>query len=201
MLAPKHGNANSFSGSESALVPIPAKRTPAATDQEPLEKPAPTVPSALGHAAENRLAQLEGKLQSVYGVQNVRSHADLEKAFGQAGLLHHFVRGDGYTFEKDRLEHLLDTNSLVDLVYEARKLQSLKNDKILTSALIGPDGRMTALRQVLTLGDRLRLHIALDHDAAHAALPQFNGQAHADRPASDDHDVGIMLGRSGQFRF
>jgi hypothetical protein len=44
-----------------------------------------------------------------------------------------------------------------------------------------------ALSEVLALGDRLRIVMALDRDAIDAALAEVDRKADADRPAADDH--------------
>ena len=48
-----------------------------------------------------------------------------------------------------------------------------------------------ALRQILALGNRLGLQIALGQNAAYTALAQLNGQSQAHRAAADDQDIGI----------
>ena len=46
-----------------------------------------------------------------------------------------------------------------------------------------------ALREVLPLGNGLGLLVALENDAVDAALAEFDGQADADRAATDDGDL------------
>ena len=59
--------------------------------------------------------------------------------------------------------------------------------------LTAPSGEMlgSTLCQVLPLGDRLGLMVALDHGHADAALAQLDGQTHADRATARDDDVKI----------
>ena len=49
-----------------------------------------------------------------------------------------------------------------------------------------------ALGQVLALGHRLRRRVLLDHHRRDAALAEFDCQAHADRAAADDDDLGCF---------
>jgi hypothetical protein len=49
-----------------------------------------------------------------------------------------------------------------------------------------------ALRQVLPSGNGLGLQVSLNQYAAHAALPQFDGQAQTNRPAPNDQNLGFQ---------
>src|SRR5690242_21073221 len=45
------------------------------------------------------------------------------------------------------------------------------------------------LREILPLGDALRLAPPFDDRAGNAALPELDGERNADRPAADDDDL------------
>src|SRR5262249_27688425 len=56
------------------------------------------------------------------------------------------------------------------------------------------------LGEVLPLRDWLRLQVALDDDAAHAALAELNRKPHADWPTADNDDRRLLLVRAHRRR-
>ena len=50
-----------------------------------------------------------------------------------------------------------------------------------------------ALRQILPLGDALRLDAPLDQRAGDAAQPELDRERDADRPAADDDDLIVLI--------
>jgi hypothetical protein len=49
------------------------------------------------------------------------------------------------------------------------------------------------LGKILPFWNGLRGHVALDDNAADSALPELDRQPHADRAASDDDDLRVVL--------
>ena len=50
-----------------------------------------------------------------------------------------------------------------------------------------------ALSEVLPFRDRLRIPVALDHDATDASQTEIDRKPHADRAAADDHHRRIVF--------
>ena len=89
------------------------------------------------------LPRLESQLVAL-GVPNFRSHPQLKDFFQKAGLLNLFRKGDGYSFDKKHLKDARGRHPIIDLLYEARRVQSLHSDKILCPEFDGADGRVHA---------------------------------------------------------
>ena len=96
----------------------------------------------LRDACDRILPRLRDELQAM-GVANHRSHEQLKAFFGTKGLLDLFRRGDGYSFNKNRLKDMRHLEEAIGRIYELRKIESLGQDAILTPALVSAnDGRM-----------------------------------------------------------
>ncbi|HEY7116648.1 MAG TPA: DNA polymerase [Tepidisphaeraceae bacterium] len=98
---------------------------------------------AVARRCDGKLGELEDKLREL-GIGNFRSHRQLVAFFGAQGLLEAFREGGNYTFGKDKLKELKHLHPAVKLLYDARRVQSLKTDAILLPALDGADGRVHA---------------------------------------------------------
>lgn len=92
---------------------------------------------------DSKLDELREELLKL-GLENFNSHNQLIEFFKGQRLLDAFKTGNGYSFKKEKLKDLKDSSPAVRLLYEARRVQSLKNDKILDPRLVGVDGRVHA---------------------------------------------------------
>ena len=77
-----------------------------------------------------------------FGIENEQSHQQLTDFFEQQGLLHAFMKRGRPCFDKDQLKGFKHLHPVVPLIYEARRINSLRSDMILTPAFDGVDGRV-----------------------------------------------------------
>jgi DNA polymerase I len=94
-------------------------------------------------ACDRLLPRFEQKLAGA-GISNSRSHPQLQAFFREEKLLEFFRAGDGYSFDKDHLKELCGRHPVINLLHEARRIQSVTSDKILWPQLVGTDGRIHA---------------------------------------------------------
>jgi DNA polymerase-1 len=92
-------------------------------------------------ACDRHLEELGPRLRE-YGITNVRSSKQMERFFAQLGLLEHFRRGGKFSFDKDRLKEVEDRHPAIPLIRAARRVYDLLDEKILSEALVGADGRV-----------------------------------------------------------
>ena len=92
-------------------------------------------------ACAKHLSKVERQL-SVYGISSARSHPQLQEFFDAAGLLDLFRQKGGYSFEQDQLQRFSEKHPVIPLILRARRLSALQSDKILSTDLIGADGRI-----------------------------------------------------------
>jgi DNA polymerase-1 len=92
-------------------------------------------------ACERHRAELAARLAEA-GVTNPRSHKQLREFFKREGLLPLFRRRGGYSFDKRQLAEFRDRHPAIALIREARRVDEMRNDRILTSELEGADGRV-----------------------------------------------------------
>jgi DNA polymerase I len=79
---------------------------------------------------------------SQYGIDNIQSHDQLADFFGNAGMLHQFQRDGKITFDKDQLKKTQDLHPAIPIIRAVRRADDFISDKIMSSELIGTDGRM-----------------------------------------------------------
>jgi DNA polymerase I len=94
-------------------------------------------------ACDDYLPRLQQQLADM-GLANFQSHPQLVDFFNRQGLLEHFRDSHGYSFDKRHLKDLKGTHKAIDLLYDARRIQSIRADKILWPQLVGVDGRVHA---------------------------------------------------------
>ncbi|HEX4610597.1 MAG TPA: DNA polymerase [Urbifossiella sp.] len=102
---------------------------------------------AVARTADSHLHSLLSQLAAyhVFGT----SDADLEAFFARAGLLDHFRRGGGCTFDGGRLDAVIGLHPAVPLIRAARRIHTLRSAKVLTGEFVGAGGRVHPRYQVL----------------------------------------------------
>ncbi len=76
------------------------------------------------------------------GLDNPRSHPSQVKFFNRLGLLQHFKKGKGHSFDKSKLKDLSHLHPSISLLAELRKVESVQRDAILRTDIVGIDGRI-----------------------------------------------------------
>jgi DNA polymerase-1 len=94
-------------------------------------------------ACDRLLPQLEGQLAKI-GISNFKSFPQLKDFFESKGILEWFREGKIYSFDKDHLKDFRGKHPVIDIIYEARRVQSLRSGTILRPELAGADGRVHA---------------------------------------------------------
>lgn len=103
----------------------------------------PVMRDRVRQAGEALLPEVERNIRE-HGIENHRSHPQLCSYFESAGLLHAFAKKGGYSFDKDQIKNLKHIHPVIPLLIEAKRIQSLTSDMILTPAFDGTDGRVHA---------------------------------------------------------
>lgn len=103
----------------------------------------PVMRERVRQAGEALRPEGERRIQE-QGIENYRSHPQLRSFFESAGLLKAFAKKGGYSFDKDQIKNLKHLHPVITLLIEAKRIQSLTSDMILTSAFDGADGRVHA---------------------------------------------------------
>jgi DNA polymerase I len=87
------------------------------------------------------IERLQQSLQR-HGLANYRSHHELTRVFGKAGLLDLFQDGSGYSFDRDHLKPVQDKHPSIPLILALTRLEDLRNSELLALELVGADGRI-----------------------------------------------------------
>ena len=82
------------------------------------------------------------EMLAAYGIENVRSHPQLKRFFGQIGMLDYFRHNGGFSFAKKKLDVVPDKHPAIPLIRAARRANDLIAGRILDAELVGADGRM-----------------------------------------------------------
>ena len=77
-----------------------------------------------------------------YGINNVRSHKQLQHFFQQKELLPLFRRKGKFSFDKKQLKQFKDRHPAISLIRALRRIDDLSTDQILMTELIGRDERL-----------------------------------------------------------
>jgi len=111
-------------------------------------KPAVLLCERVREACEARLRELESQL-IVFGIENFRSHDCLMEFFAKHGLLELFINDGEYGFDRKQLGLYIDRHEAMPLLYAARHIADIQRTGILNAQLIGGDGRLHALMELL----------------------------------------------------
>ena len=95
----------------------------------------------LTEACERHGAAIRPQLAE-WGVTSPRSHPQLGRLFGRLGLLELFRRGGRIAFDRNHLDEHRDRHPAIALVRAARRVDALREDKLLLGAFVGADGRV-----------------------------------------------------------
>jgi|SRR5579862_1656260 len=76
-----------------------------------------------------------------YGIENFRSHNQVEEFFSRHGLLPLFKRDGKHSFERKQLELHMDCHEIMPYLYAVRQVDDVKKSGVFNYELIGVDGR------------------------------------------------------------
>lgn len=96
------------------------------------------------HTTVSSLIKQVQPLLDAEQVPNVNSSVQLENYFNKKGLLQHFRKNKDviYSFDHDHLKKNTDTDLVVDLIVNQRKLLAIQSNPILSKNIISKDGRV-----------------------------------------------------------